>query len=146
MSDADTHHQGGDDALEQAYILVVDNDEDGRMLVSRILKRQGYRVENAADGRDAVGKVEGGRVDLIVLDVMMPEMDGYAVYRHLRESDRTRHIPIIMLTALNQSDQVERALNILPDWYITKPFDAGYLLKRVRQVLFNSHNPRPLTL
>lgn len=130
--------------MEKATILVVDDDEDSRTLVDRILRRHEFHVVTATNGREALERVLELQVDLVVLDVMMPAMDGYEVYRRLKESDRTRHIPIIMLTALNMADQVERALHIAPNWYITKPFDAKYLLKRIRQVLFSSRNPRPL--
>lgn len=130
--------------VEKATILVVDDDDDSRTLVERVLRRNEFRVTTAVDGGDALEKVADGQVDLVILDVMMPGMDGYEVYHRLKESDRTRHIPIIMLTALNMADQVERALDIAPNWYVTKPFDAKYLLKRVRQVLFSARNPRPL--
>lgn len=130
--------------MAMATILVVDDDEDSRLLVVRVLERQGYEVKKASNGRDALKVAAAVPLDLIVLDVMMPGMNGYEVYNQLKESDRTRGIPIIMLTALNQSDEVERALNVTPDWYITKPFESKYLLKRVRQVLFNSNHRRPL--
>lgn len=131
--------------LGRSTILVVDDDEDNRTLVARVLRRAEFNVVTAANGREALEKVLEQRTDLVILDVMMPEIDGYEVYHRLKESDRTRNIPIIMLTALNMADQVEKALNIAPSWYIAKPFDARYLLKRVRQVLFSARNPRPLS-
>lgn len=127
-----------------ASILVVDDDEDNRTLVAKILRRNEFHVTTASNGREALERLADQPVDLVILDVMMPGMDGHEVYDRLRESDRTRNIPIIMLTAVNMADQVERALHIAPSWYITKPFDAKYLLKRVRQVLFSARNPRPL--
>jgi DNA-binding response OmpR family regulator len=131
--------------MTQPRILVVDDDEDSRLLVERMLNRHEFEVLTAEDGKAAVRIAQSAPPDLIVLDIMMPGMDGLEVYARLKESDKTRHIPIIMLTALNQADQVARALDIAPNWYITKPFEAKYLLKRVRQVLFNSLHPRPLT-
>ena len=126
-------------------ILVVDDDEDSRLLVEKVLSRQGFEVVTASDGKTALEVAAAQPLDLIILDVMMPGMDGNEVQSRLKETDKTRNIPIIMLTALNDSEQVERVMNSSPKWYITKPFDAKYLLKRVRQVLFNSHHPRPLT-
>lgn len=131
--------------MDRATILVVDDDEDNRTLVSRVLGRNEFDVVTAATGPEALEKVLEHPIDLVILDVMMPGMDGYEVYHRLKESDRTRNIPIIMLTALNMADQVEKALNIAPSWYIAKPFDAKYLLKRVRQALFSARNPRPLS-
>lgn len=131
--------------MDRATILVVDDDEDNRTLVARILRRQEFYVVTAVSGHEALEKIHEGQVDLVLLDVMMPGMDGYEVYHRLKESDNTRNIPIIMLTALNMAEQVEKALHIAPSWYIAKPFDAKYLLKRVRQVLFSSRNPRPLS-
>ncbi len=131
--------------MDRATILVVDDDEDNRTLVARILRRHEFYVVTAVSGHEALEKIHEGQVDLVLLDVMMPGMDGYEVYHRLKESDNTRNIPIIMLTALNMAEQVEKALHIAPSWYIAKPFDAKYLLKRVRQVLFSSRNPRPLS-
>lgn len=131
--------------MDNARILVVDDDEDSRILVERVLKRNHFLVETAANGKEALEIVNTLLVDLIVLDVMMPGMDGYQVYNTLKESDATRNIPVIMLTALNKADHIERALHIAPDWYITKPFDPKYLLKRIRQVLFKAGYSRSLT-
>lgn len=128
--------------MEKATILVVDDDEDNRTLVERILTRQEFNVITATNGREALQAVLRHSPDLVLLDIMMPGMDGFEVYRRLRDSDRKT--PVIMLTALNMADQVEKALHIAPSWYITKPFDPKYLLKRIRQVLFNSSNPGPL--
>jgi len=131
--------------MDRATILVVDDDEDNRTLVARILRRHEFYVVTAVGGHEALEKIHEGQVDLVLLDVMMPGMDGYEVYHRLKESDNTRNIPIIMLTALSMAEQVEKALHIAPSWYIAKPFDAKYLLKRVRQALFSSRNPRPLS-
>ncbi len=125
---------------------MVDDDEDSRLLVERVLSRQEFEVIAVSNGKSAVEiALSGEPPDLIVLDIMMPGMDGHEVYTRLKESDKTRNIPIIMLTALNQADQVQRSMSFTPNWYITKPFEPKYLLKRVRQVLFNSRHPRPLT-
>jgi len=130
---------------DKARILVVDDDEDSRILVERVLRRHEFEVIAVSNGRAAVEIAMAEPLDLIILDIMMPGMDGHEVYTRLKESDKTRNIPIIMLTALNQSDKVERSMSFTPNWYITKPFESKYLLKRVRQVLFNSRHPRPLT-
>ncbi len=125
---------------------MVDDDEDSRVLVERVLSRQEFEVIAVSNGKSAVEvALSEAPPDLIVLDIMMPGMDGHEVYTRLKESDKTRNIPIIMLTALNQSDQVQRSMSFTPNWYITKPFEPKYLLKRVRQVLFSSRHPRPLT-
>lgn len=131
--------------MVQARILVVDDDEDSRILVARVLSRHEFDVIAVSNGKAAMETLRSEAIDLVVLDIMMPGMDGHEVYARLKESDKTRNIPIIMLTALNRADQVERSMSFTPNWYITKPFEPKYLLKRVRQVLFNSRHPRPLT-
>ncbi len=131
--------------MTKPRVLVVDDDEDSRFLVERVLSRQEFEVTAVSNGKAAMESALSAPPDLIVLDIMMPGMDGHEVYARLKESDKTRNIPIIMLTALNQADHVQRSMSFTPNWYITKPFEPKYLLKRVRQVLFNSQHPRPLT-
>lgn len=113
-------------------ILVVDDKQSLRQLVREYLTQEGYRVIEAADGREALFVARREKPDLIILDIMMPEMDGYGFIRcHNREADT----PVIMLTArLEENDKV-LGLELGADDYITKPFSMRELAARVRAVL-----------
>jgi two-component system OmpR family response regulator len=116
-----------------SHLLVVDDDRDMRDLVGHLLASDGYRVSTAADGREMRKVLAAERVDLIVLDLMLPAEDGLALCRALRhESSQT---PIIMLTA--KGDEIDRVLGLEmgADDYLAKPFSGRELLARIRAVL-----------
>lgn len=115
-----------------ASVLVVDDDPDVRALVSTLLGRAGYLVFEAADGREALKALYGQRPDLIVLDVSMPDLDGWATLERIRElSD----VPVVMLSARGEELEKVRALRSGADDYVTKPFGRQELLARVESVL-----------
>ena len=116
-------------------VLVVDDEEHIRQLVGLYLTKEGFAVETAADGHAALSKVNAVKPDLVVLDLMLPGLDGWAVCRELRRSPMTEHLPIIMLTA--RDDLVDRILGLElgADDYLTKPFNPRELVARVRAVL-----------
>ena len=116
-------------------ILVVDDEEHIRQLVSMYLVKEGFAVETAADGRTALSRVNAVKPDLVVLDLMLPELDGWEVCRTLRRSPLTEGLPIIMLTA--RDDLIDRILGLElgADDYLTKPFNPRELVARVRAVL-----------
>ena len=122
-------------------ILVVDDDEPSRTLTERVLTRGGFNVETAANGKEALEKVAAFRYDLIVLDVMMPTMDGYEVCTRLQRHKMSKGLPVVMLTALDSLSDMAKATEAGAKWFITKPFDAKYLLQRVRQILYYQDNP-----
>ena len=113
-------------------ILVVDDEKRLVSLVKSYLEQEGYRVLTAYNGREALDVVAGEDPDLIVLDVMMPEMDGYAFMREHRAQNNT---PIILLTARVDDDEKVIGLELGADDYITKPFRPRELVARVRAVL-----------
>jgi DNA-binding response OmpR family regulator len=117
-------------------ILVVDDDRKIVDLVSLYLKRNGYSVLAAYDGREALEAARRKRPDLIVLDLLLPELDGTDVCRLLRMES---HVPIIMLTARSTDDDKLRGLDIGADDYLTKPFNPRELVARVRAVLRRAH-------
>ncbi len=119
-------------------ILVVDDEEHIRQLVSMYLVKEGFTVETAADGRTALSRVNAVKPDLVVLDLMLPILDGWEVCRELRRSPRTEGLPIIMLTA--RDDLIDRILGLElgADDYLTKPFNPRELVARVRAVLRRS--------
>jgi diguanylate cyclase (GGDEF)-like protein len=116
-------------------VLVVDDSPEVSRLLELILTRAGYRVVVAADGRQAVDLARSVRPDLLVLDVMMPEMDGLAVTRLLRADPQLANVSIIMLTARGLAADKLEGLTAGADDYMAKPFDPGELLARVRGAL-----------
>lgn len=128
--------------LGQKRILVVDDDEPSRTLAERILTRGGFDVETAENGFEAVEKATAFEYDLIILDVMMPRMDGYEVCTRLQQNPVTAGLPVVMLTALDSLNDVAKATQAGAKWFVTKPFDSKYLLRRIRQILFYQDNPQ----
>lgn len=119
-------------------ILVVDDDVDSLKLIGLMLQRQGYEVFAANSGGQAIDKATTNHPDLIILDVMMPDMDGYQVCRHLRNDGRTREIPIIMFTAKTLVDDKVAGFEAGADDYLTKPTHPAELASRVKAVLARS--------
>lgn len=123
--------QGFTDAPAKACILAIDDKPDNLKLLSWILEAQGYEVRTAIDGALAVSTALSEPPDLILLDIMMPEMDGYEVCKRLKADDRTRDIPILFLSALGQTADKVKAFSVGGLDYVTKPFHAGEILARV---------------
>jgi len=116
-------------------ILIVDDNIDTVELLRKRLKAEGYNTEEAYDGEEALKKVYEVYPDLIILDVMMPKMDGYEVCQRLKTDDRTKFIPIIMLTAKSDVESKVKGLDIGADDYVPKPFDYRELSARVRSLI-----------
>ena len=116
-------------------ILVVDDDKTNRSLLSIILKNAGYRVVEAEDGQNAIEKGFNTPVDLVLLDIMMPNMDGYEACRRMKEDPGTRDIPVIFLSAKSETRDKIMGLETGGADYVTKPFDKGEVLARVRSQL-----------
>jgi len=115
-------------------ILAVDDERHIVRLVEVNLARAGYQVVTAFDGREALQKVEAEKPDLVVLDVMMPYMDGFEVLRNLKANPVTAEIPVIMLTAKAQDADVFRGWQSGVDCYLTKPFNPMELLTFVKRI------------
>lgn len=128
---------------EQTHILLVDDEEAVTGALTPFLERAGFRVSTAGDGEEALRRLPEVRPDLIILDVLMPKMDGRAVLRHLRQkSDWT---PVILLTQVGESVERAMALEEGADDYINKPFDPHELVARMRAVLRRARpGERPL--
>ncbi|BAZ51157.1 response regulator receiver sensor signal transduction histidine kinase [Nostoc sp. NIES-4103] len=120
-------------------ILAVDDTRDNLILVQTILESEGYEVDLVSDGRTALEHVEQYPPDLILLDVMMPGMDGYEVTRRIRNNPAISYIPILLITAFHESSVVE-GLDAGADDFIRKPFDTDELLARVRSLLRLKHS------
>ena len=114
-----------------AKILVVDDVEDNREVLRRRLAREGYAVECASNGREALDRIASAPFDLVLLDVMMPEVDGYAVLEQLKSNPATRDIPVIMISALDDMPSVVRCIERGAEDFLPKPFDAVLLRARI---------------
>jgi two-component system phosphate regulon response regulator PhoB len=119
-------------------ILVVEDEAPLMTLVRYNLEKQGFRVEEAADGQEALLRVSEARPDLVLLDWMLPTLSGIEVCRQLRRRPATRDLPIIMLTARTEDQDQVRALDTGADDYVTKPFAMEGLVARIRALLRRS--------
>jgi len=128
----------GTSSTSKPLVLVV---EDEAALVTMLrynLEKQGFRVEEAADGQEALTLIAETRPDLVLLDWMLPAMSGLEVCRQIRRRPATRDLPVIMVTARTEDQDAVRGLNIGADDYITKPFSIDALLARIRALLRRS--------
>ena len=116
-------------------ILIADDEPSIVTAVEFLLKREGFEVEVARDGAEALERIESWRPDLVVLDVMMPQKSGYEVCRHIRERDECRHIKVIMLSAKGRDSEVAKGMTLGADAYVTKPFSTRDLMSRIRALL-----------
>jgi two-component system phosphate regulon response regulator PhoB len=121
--------------MAKERVLVVDDEEDILELVRFHLTREGYQLTLAATGEDALKKAKHETFDLIVLDLMLPGLDGLEVAKALKADARTKGVPIVMLTAKGEDADVVSGLEIGADDYITKPFSPRVLTARVKAVL-----------
>ena len=116
---------------EQATILIVDDNEMNRDLLSRRLRRQGYGVATAENGREALKAIEAARFDLILLDIMMPEMNGFEVLEFLKAHPTWRHIPVIVISAAEDIDNMVKGIVLGAEDYLPKPYNTLLLKARI---------------
>jgi sigma-B regulation protein RsbU (phosphoserine phosphatase) len=117
-------------SFDENTILVVDDNETNRDLLSRQIEAQGYQVAVAANGQQALQMIQTGQYDLILLDIIMPEMNGYEVLKWLRNSP-WRHIPVITISALDEIDSVVKCIEMGAEDYLSKPFNSVLLRARI---------------
>lgn len=116
-------------------VLVVDDEPGTRELLRFMLEFAGYVVYQAEDGLDALEKVKQLQPDVVLLDVMMPKMDGLEVCRHLRAEAATAELPVIMVSAKIQVEAIREGLDVGANRYLTKPIARASLLETIREVL-----------
>ncbi len=121
--------------MANEHILAVEDEEDILELVRYNLEKEGYRVTGVVSGEEALRRARSQPPDLIVLDLMLPGMDGLTVCRELKQDAKTRDLPIIILTAKGEEADIVAGLELGADDYVTKPFSPRVLLARVRAVL-----------
>lgn len=122
-------------------VLVIDDEEDYRLIISDVLKDAGFAVRTAPDGEEGLKAAKAQKPDLVLVDWMMPRMDGERFCRALRAEPALAGLPVVMLTVKQTADEELEALHFGVDDFIVKPFKAPELLARVRAVLRRAEKP-----
>lgn len=117
---------------ENVNILVIDDNQENLKVVSTYLKEKGYKIALALNGASALKILDENKIDLILLDIMMPEMDGFEVCKRLKGNPKTQEIPVIFLTAKNDTEDIVKGFQLGGVDYITKPFKKEELYARVK--------------
>jgi DNA-binding response OmpR family regulator len=125
-------------------VLIAEDDPQSAELLEAYLADSGYEIQQAADGQETLHKVQHWRPDLILLDVMMPRISGFQVCKQVRADAIARTTAILMITALDQPSDIERAVEAGTDDFLTKPINKTDLLQRVRSLLKSRQNQRDL--
>ena len=125
-------------------ILIADDNPQGVELLEAYLSDGDYELRTADDGDETLHQVQDWRPDLILLDIMMPKISGFEVCKRIRSNPETRDIAVLMITALDQPSDVERAVEAGTDDFVTKPINKTDLLLRVRSALASRKNKREL--
>lgn len=121
--------------MKKKKILVVDDEPDMVKALQIRLEQAGYQVITAYEGESGLDKTREEKPDLVILDIMMPVMDGFQVCEKIKSDPSIKGIPVIMLTAKTMGDDFDKAMEKKADWYITKPFDDKHLLRRIKGLL-----------
>jgi two-component system alkaline phosphatase synthesis response regulator PhoP len=121
-------------------VLIADDDPQSVELLEAYLSDSGHDIQTACDGEETLAKVRSWQPDLILLDIMMPKISGFEICKRLRADPATRATGILMITALDQHSDVERAVDAGTDDFVTKPINKNDLLLRVRALLKSRHN------
>lgn len=116
-------------------ILLADDEEDIKIVVRLYLESKGYEIITAYDGLDAINQVQKNKPDLLLLDVMMPVMNGFEVAQRLRANDETKELPIVMLSAATHEDAVRKGLEAGANDYVMKPFEPAKLEEVIKKYL-----------
>ena len=116
-------------------ILIVEDEETLLSLESILLTSKGYEVKGVMDGPSALEAVASTKPDLVLLDIMLPGIDGYEVCRQIKANEATRHIPVVMLTAKDSNEDRVKGEQTGADGYITKPFRSAMVIETIRRLL-----------
>lgn len=116
-------------------ILIVEDEPNVRNFVKVYLEFEGYQVVEAKNGKEGLEQVKAEQPDLVVTDIMMPEMDGVTFYKTLRQDEKTKSLPVIVLTVKDEFEDIKFAYLIGVDEYVTKPFDPQHLVRKIKEIL-----------
>ncbi len=125
---------------EKKKILAVDDESDVLLIIKTALMSDGFMVQTATNGADAISIAAELNPDLIILDMMMPEMSGFDTLRKLRDVANTTSTPVIMLTGVSDKSKIREALDLGIDYYIVKPFEFHDLIAKVNLAIADSHS------
>src|SRR4051794_34088130 len=115
--------------MKKGKILVVEDEESLLMLERILLSSKGYSVTGVMDGKAALEEIATNKPDLVILDIMLPEMDGFEVCRLIKENPETKDVPVVMLTAKKSNQDVTRGMQVGANAYITKPFKSAMVIE-----------------
>lgn len=115
--------------------MVVEDEESLLKLESILLTSRGYQVCSMRNGKEALECIEKERPDLVLLDVMLPEVDGFEVCRQIKSNPLTSHIPVVLLTAKKGREDMAKGEEVKADWYITKPFKSAMVIETIQRFL-----------
>ena len=120
---------------DRGHILIVDDNDLNRMVLARALAEQGHTTATAENGQQALQMLREGSFDVVLLDVLMPGMDGYATLAQIKQDSALRHLPVIMISAVDEMDSVIRCIEMGAADYLPKPFNAALLRARLNASL-----------
>jgi DNA-binding response OmpR family regulator len=129
------HPTFGELPMGHKHILIVDDELSILVPIKFLLEKNDYHVDLAQSGRDALDKIAQSKPDLILLDIMLPDLDGYEIFQMIRENPQWDDIKVIYLTAKNRDVDIAKGLNLGVDAYVTKPFSNAELLDQVHSLL-----------
>ncbi|HKL48522.1 MAG TPA: response regulator [Desulfuromonadales bacterium] len=121
--------------MSKKKILVVEDEESLLKLESILLTSKGYEVQGVTNGQAALDAIAEEKPDLVLLDIMLPEMDGFEVCRRIKENPQTKDLPVVMLTAKKSREDMARGQQVGADWYITKPFKSVNVIETIQRFL-----------
>jgi DNA-binding response OmpR family regulator len=117
-----------------ATLLIVDDSRTQLLMLKNLLEKNGFQVEQAVDGEDALACARNSKPDLIISDVFMPKMDGYGLCQAVKQDSRLRSTPVILLTTMSASESIVEALNTGADYFVPKPYDEKYLISKIKSI------------
>lgn len=121
--------------MSKKKILIVEDEESLLKLESILLTSKGFSVRGVPNGQAALDAIAQEKPDLVLLDIMLPEVDGFEVCRRIKTDDSTKQIPVVMLTAKKSREDMIRGESVGADWYITKPFKSAMIIETVQRFL-----------
>ena len=121
----------------EIHILVVEDSPTQAAQLQRTLAEHGYQASSVSSGQEALSHIREHRVDIVVSDIVMPEMDGYELCTQIKSDEKTKGIPVVLLTQLSDPEDIVKGLACGADNFITKPYDEGFLLTRIEYILIN---------
>jgi two-component system, OmpR family, alkaline phosphatase synthesis response regulator PhoP len=139
MTETNSSPPNNESFLPQSTVLIVDDNPQNVELLQAFLESLPVKIVTAVDGLDALGKVAEHNPDLILLDIMMPQMSGFQVCRRIKSDPKTRDIQVLMVTALNELGDIEQANEVGTDDFVSKPVNKIELLTRVKSLLRVRH-------